>query len=329
VSAVDLAGRLLAGDTRALARAISLVENRSAEAPAILRQAFPATGGAFVIGVTGFPGAGKSSLVDRLTAQFRAQGKRVGVIAVDPSSAFSGGAILGDRIRMMRHSTDPGVFIRSMATRGALGGLSRATADTIDLLDAAGHEIVLVETVGVGQDEIDVVRAADSVVVVLVPGMGDDIQAIKAGILEIADVFVINKSDQPGADRLQAELETMMSLGEAAERREIVRTVAVREEGIGELVAAVERHRAQAESTGERARRRERQSLARFVDLLRQRLLDAAFERALPAGAMETIAAEIAARRLDPYAAVERVLGTLGLASPAPKGASVSPGTGA
>jgi len=253
VSAAELARRLLSGDTRALARAITLVEDRSSEAPAILREAFPATGGAFALGITGFPGAGKSSLVDRLTASYRARQKKVGVVAVDPSSAFSGGAILGDRIRMMRHSTDPGVFIRSMATRGALGGLSRATADTIALLDAAGHEVVLVETVGVGQDEIDVVRAADTVVVVLVPGMGDDIQAIKAGILEIADVFVINKSDQPGADRLQAELETMMSLGEAADRKEIVRTVAVRDEGVEELVAAVERHRRSAEASGERA----------------------------------------------------------------------------
>lgn len=313
MSAAELAKRLLSGDTRALARAITLVEDRSSEAPSILREAFPATGGAFALGITGFPGAGKSSLVDRVTAVYRARRKKVGVVAVDPSSAFSGGAILGDRIRMMRHSTDPGVFIRSMATRGALGGLSRATADTIDLLDAAGHEVVIVETVGVGQDEIDVVRAADTVIVVLVPGMGDDIQAIKAGILEIADVFVINKSDQPGADRLQAELETMMSLGEAAERKEIVRTVAVRDEGIEELVAAVERHRRSAEASGERAQRRERQSQARFVDLLRQRLLDAAIERALPDGTMESIAREIAARRLDPYAAVERILGSLGL----------------
>lgn len=328
MSAADLARRLLSGDTRALARAITLVEDRSSEAPSILREAFPATGSAYVVGVTGFPGAGKSSLVDRMTAVYRARQKRVGVVAVDPSSAFSGGAILGDRIRMMRHSTDPGVFIRSMATRGALGGLSRATADTIDLLDASGHEVVLVETVGVGQDEIDVVRAADTVVVVLVPGMGDDIQAIKAGILEIADVFVINKSDQLGADRLQAELETMMSLGDAAERKEIVRTVAVREEGIEELVEAVDRHRRTAEVSGERATRRERQSLARFVDLLRQRLLEAAIERALPGAAMETIAGEIAARRLDPYAAVERVLASLGLDaravgnSAAPKGPS-------
>ena len=312
MSAAELARRLLSGDTRALARAITLVEDRSSEAPSILREAFPATGGAFVLGITGFPGAGKSSLVDRLTAAYRMRGKRVGVVAVDPSSAFSGGAILGDRIRMMRHSTDPGVFIRSMATRGALGGLSRATADTVDLLDAAKHDVILVETVGVGQDEIDIVRAADTVAVVLVPGMGDDIQAIKAGILEIADVFVINKSDQPGADRLQAELETMMSLGEAAERKAIVRTVAVREEGIEPLVEAVEAHRLASEASGERLERRERQSLARFVDLLRQRLLDAAIERALPGSAMEAIAEEIAARRLDPYAAVDKVLGSLG-----------------
>jgi LAO/AO transport system kinase len=309
VSAAALAKRVLSGEARALARAISIVEERSAEAPALLREIFPATGRAFVIGVTGFPGAGKSSLVDRLTATYRGEGLRVGVVAVDPSSAFSGGAILGDRIRMMRHSTDPGVFIRSMATRGALGGLSRATADTVDLMDAAGHDVVIVETVGVGQDEVDVVRTADTVLVVLVPGMGDDIQAIKAGILEIADIFVINKADQAGADRLQAELDTMMSLGAAAGRREIVRTVAVRAEGIAELAAAVGRHRVCAESSGDGLRRRSRQSQSRFLDLLRARLLDEAVAGCLPGGAVERIAEDIAARRVDPYAAVERVLG--------------------
>lgn len=308
MSAADLAARLRSGDTRALARAISLAEERSADAPEILRAIYPDTGQAFVIGVTGFPGAGKSSLVDRLTSAYRAEGKKVGVIAVDPSSAFSGGAILGDRIRMMQHATDPDVFIRSMATRGTLGGLSRATADGIDLLDASGHSVIIVETVGVGQDEIDIVRAADTVLVVLVPGMGDDIQAIKAGILEIADLFVVNKSDQTGADRLEAELESMMGLGSAAGHREIVRTIATRGEGLPALVAAIARHHAGAASSGEAGRRRERQSQARFLELLRQGLLDAAVGACLTGDALDTIARAIAERRLDPYAAVAQVL---------------------
>ena len=313
MSASELARRLLAGDARALARAISLAEDRAAGAPEILRSVFAATGRARIVGVTGFPGSGKSSLVDRLTAAYRAEGRKVGVVAVDPSSAFSGGAILGDRIRMMRHSNDPGVFIRSMATRGALGGLSRATSDAIDLLDAAGHEIVLVETVGVGQDEIDIVRAADTVLVVLVPGMGDDIQAIKAGILEIADLFVINKADTPGADRLQAEMEAMMSLGDGAARKEMVRTVAVRDEGTAELVAAIARHGAASEASGAGADRRRQQSLSRFLELLRERLLEAVTSRHLSGKELEQTAEKIAARRLDPYAATDRVLRKIGL----------------
>jgi LAO/AO transport system kinase len=311
VSAEALAKRVLAGDPRALARSISLVEEGAAEAPGLLRGVFKKAGRAFVVGVTGFPGAGKSSLVDSLTGAYRAEGRRIGVIAVDPSSAFSGGAILGDRIRMMRHATDPGVFIRSMATRGALGGLSRATADAVDLLDAAGHDVVIVETVGVGQDEVDVVRTADAVLVVLVPGMGDDIQAIKAGILEIADIFVINKSDNPGADRLQAELESMMSLGDAAARREIVRTVAIRGEGTPALLAAIARHRAAAEAGGGGGRRRTRQSRGRFLDLLRHRLTEAAIASCLPEGGLDRVADEIASRAIDPYAAVDQVLGRI------------------
>ena len=209
---------LLAGDVRALARAISMVEENRPAAVSLLQEVFPRTGSATVIGLTGSPGSGKSSLVDRLVAAFRSEGKRVGVIAVDPSSAFSGGAILGDRVRMQDHAGDRDVFIRSMATRGYLGGLSRATNDAIDLMDAAGYDPILVETVGVGQDEVDVVKTADVVAVVLVPGMGDDIQAIKAGILEIADLFVINKADRPGADRLESELAYMLDLASGSSR---------------------------------------------------------------------------------------------------------------
>ena len=215
---MDLLDRLRAGDVRAVARCISMVEEGVPSAVDVLRGAFPHTGRATVLGVTGSPGAGKSSLVDRLVGSYREAGHRVAVVAVDPSSAYSGGAILGDRVRMMRHATDDGVFIRSMATRGHLGGLSRATNDVIDLLDAAGYDPILVETVGVGQDEVDVVKTADAVAVVLVPGMGDDIQAIKAGILEIADLFVINKADREGADRLQAELDYMLALVEQPDR---------------------------------------------------------------------------------------------------------------
>ena len=219
---MQIVERLLAGDERSLARAISLVERRAPEAKEILKEIFPRTGRAEIIGVTGFPGGGKSSLVDRLTTSYRASGSSVGILAVDPSSAYSGGAILGDRIRMQRHGADPGVFIRSMATRGALGGLSKAAADTVDILDASGRDVVLLETVGVGQDEIEVVRVASCVLVVLVPGLGDDIQAIKAGILEIADIFVINKSDREGADRLHADLESMIGkIGRASCRERV------------------------------------------------------------------------------------------------------------
>jgi LAO/AO transport system kinase len=199
--------RVVSGDVRALARAISVVEENAPGSAALLRGVFPHTGRATVIGITGSPGAGKSSLVDRLVASFRQQGKRVGVVAIDPSSAYSGGAILGDRVRMQGHATDDGVFIRSMASRGHLGGLSRAASDAVDLMDAAGYDPVIIETVGVGQDEIEVARAADVVSVVLVPGMGDDIQAIKAGILEIADLFVINKADRPGAAKVAPHLD--------------------------------------------------------------------------------------------------------------------------
>ena len=295
---------------RALARAISHVEENPSSAVELLRAVFPHTGRARVIGLTGAPGSGKSSLVDRLVAAYRAAGhEKVGVVAVDPSSAFSGGAILGDRVRMLDHSADPGVFIRSMATRGHLGGLSRATNDAIDLLDAAGYDPILVETVGVGQDEVEVVKTADAVAVVLVPGMGDDIQAIKAGILEIADLFVINKADIPGADRLQAELDYMISLVESEEhpRPAIHRTIATRDEGVPELRDGFERFLDGRAEVGAAARRRERAE-ARLRVLLSERLMERVLREALEEGAFEGFVEEVAERRIDPYSVVDEIL---------------------
>ena len=313
-AAEDLVRRLSEGDMRALARAISLVEDGGEAAVPVLRSAFPRTGRATVLGITGAPGAGKSSLVDRLVASYRDLGRRVGVVAVDPSSAYSGGAILGDRVRMQRHATDDGVFIRSMASRGHLGGLSRTASDAVDLLDAAGYDPVLIETVGVGQDEIEVARAADAVAVVLVPGMGDDIQAIKAGILEIADVFVVNKADRPGADRVVADLDAMMSLATVATRARppIFRTVATAGEGIDALRAGLDAFVAGGSAERRDARRRERAEM-RFLAVLVERFLHEVRDRKLSGGRFDGLVAEIAERKLDPYSAAERVLsgGTL------------------
>lgn len=311
---MNLAERILAGDRRALARAITLVESGHCDTAELLSRVYPSTGRSRVLGVTGPPGAGKSSLVDRMIAHERARGSSLGVIAVDPSSAYSGGAILGDRVRMIGHSSDSEVFIRSMATRGHLGGLSRATGDALDLMDASGLEVVLVETVGVGQDEVEVVELADTVLVVLVPGMGDDIQAIKAGILEIADLFVINKSDRDGADRLEAELQHMLSLVENDRPRpEIVRTVAIKGEGIEELFAAIDRRhtgRGWEESARERrlARAGHRLEAVLAAELRRQ------VESRLAPGQWEGLVEAVAERRQDPYRAVDTLLE--GLRSP-------------
>jgi LAO/AO transport system kinase len=276
--------------------------------PEILAGLFPKTGRARILGITGPPGAGKSTLVQRLAQALRRSGKTVGIVAVDPSSTFTGGAILGDRIRMAEIYTDRGVFIRSMATRGALGGLARATSDAVDVLDAAGFDVILIETVGVGQDEVDIVRAADTIAVVLVPGQGDDIQAIKAGILEIADVFVVNKADREGVDRLLAELAMMLDLsGERPWRPPIVRTVAPRSEGVSETLAALDAHGAFLSASGEGAVRRRQRARSRLLTLLEER-----FHRAIEARAPEPDGLEEAIRRVlerqeDPYAASSRL----------------------
>jgi LAO/AO transport system kinase len=287
-------------------------------ARAALRELFPRTGRAWVVGLTGAPGAGKSSLTDRLIGHWRAAGKTVGVVAVDPTSPFSGGAILGDRIRMQDHATDPGVFIRSLATRGNLGGLSRSTADVVTVLDAMGKDVVVVETVGVGQDEIEVASLAHSVVVVSVPGLGDDVQAIKAGVLEIADVFAVNKADREGADRAVRDLQMMLELrktvaGTASWEPPIVKAVAVRGEGTAELAAALDRHRAHLEASGERRAREVARAKAGFLALLRDRLLAGALSRlAAEHGGVDALVERIARRSVDPYAVVEDVAARLG-----------------
>jgi LAO/AO transport system kinase len=309
-----LAERLLAGDPRAIARAISLVENETPAATDLLRTIFPHTGRAYLIGVTGPPGAGKSTLVDRMTQQLRARGKTVGIIAVDPTSPFSGGAILGDRVRMQAHAGDPGVFIRSMATRGHLGGLARATYEVALVLDASGKDIVLIETVGVGQDEVDVVRAADVSVVTLVPGAGDEVQALKAGIMEIADLFVVNKVDREGADRTVASIESLLALESYAPeawRPPILRTQATSGAGVPELLDAIERFRARPSQDGD-ARRRVRSEF-RLRELLADRFLEYVSREVLGDGEFEALLKRIAGRAVDPYSAaneiVERTLG--------------------
>jgi LAO/AO transport system kinase len=298
---------VLAGRARDIGRAVSAME-RPGGSPEILAGLYPRSGRARVLGITGPPGAGKSTLVQRLAQALRRSGKTVGIVAVDPSSPFTGGAILGDRIRMAEIYTDRGVFIRSMATRGTLGGLARATSDAVDVLDAAGFDVILIETVGVGQDEVDIVRAADTTAVVLVPGQGDDIQAIKAGILEIADVFVVNKADREGADRLSAELAMMQDLSsERSWRPPIVRTVAPRNEGISETLGALDAHGAFLSASGEGVVRRRQRARSRLLALLEERFRRAIEARAPEPDGLEEAIRRVLERREDPYSAAGRL----------------------
>jgi LAO/AO transport system kinase len=328
---------VLAGEPRAIARSLRMVDDRRPGHVELLKALWPHTGKAWVLGVTGNPGAGKSTLVDRLIAAYRERGKRVGVVAVDPTSPYTGGAILGDRIRMQRHATDEGVFIRSLATRGHMGGLSRSARDVVRVLDASGYEVVLVETVGVGQDELEITRTAHTTLVVMAPGMGDEVQAIKAGILECADVFAVNKADREGADATVRDLELMIALGNDTMRAlsksrghathtaadghvkptaggddggrwtpPIVKCVATRGEGTGELVEALDRHRAWVEGTeAGRARRLERMT-EEVRESLRESLIDAAVHDL--GSRIDAAVVDVDARTVDPYTATEQLV---------------------
>jgi len=307
-----------AGNARALARAITAVENRAPESRQLLRQLFPHSGRASIIGLTGAPGSGKSTLADQLAREFRKLGRSVGIVAVDPTSPFSGGAILGDRIRMQRHHADRGIYIRSMATRGALGGLAAATAEVAMVLDASGREVVLIETVGVGQDEIDIVRLADITLVVLVPGMGDDVQSIKAGIMEIADIFVINKSERDGAAQLERGIRTLLATGRPGADEKpwmppIIKTVASEGKGIAELAQAIADFQQHLQKTGLGARRRVENWRRRLLEMLRSELMHRLARESLSDEAARRLAAEIAAGRKDPYSAVEDILAGIGI----------------
>jgi LAO/AO transport system kinase len=306
----SLTDRVTAGDPRAVARAISMVEDGTPGASDLLKEIFPHTGRGLVIGITGAPGAGKSSLVDKLALLYRQKNERVGIVCVDPSSPFSGGAILGDRIRMQTLGLDKGVFIRSMATRGNLGGLARATVDAVAILDAAGYSKIIVETVGVGQDEVEIVKAADVSVVVLVPGMGDDIQTIKAGIMEIGDVFVINKADREGVFVIEKELEQLLSLATRQDgwQPPIVKTIATESKGIEELAGAIDRFSESHLKTDVGLERRRAIARWRILELLRERVLARTLDGNSASETLERLADEVASRRRDPYSAVEEII---------------------
>ncbi|HET9527960.1 MAG TPA: methylmalonyl Co-A mutase-associated GTPase MeaB [Pyrinomonadaceae bacterium] len=306
----SLSERVTKGEHAAVARAISKIEDGSEGAAELMKQIFQHSRGGLVIGITGPPGAGKSSLVDKLALLYRQRGDRVGIVAVDPSSPFSGGAILGDRIRMQTLGLDEGVFIRSMATRGNLGGLARATVDAVAILDAAGYAKIIVETVGVGQDEVEVVKAADVSVVVLVPGMGDDIQAIKAGIMEIGDIFVINKADRDGVYATEKELELLLSLASREDNWDppIVKTVAIENQGVDILADAIDRFHQTQRSAPLGSDRRRAIARWRIVELLQEKLLARILDSDASVAMLNRLADEVATRRRDPYSAVEELL---------------------
>ena len=306
----NLISAVRSGDARPLARAISIVENRRPGWSELLKSLFPHTGHARVLGLTGAPGAGKSTLVDQLAKHYRKENQTVGIVAVDPTSPYTGGAILGDRIRMQDHYSDPGIYIRSMATRGSLGGLARTTADVTTVLDASGRDRILIETVGVGQDEIDIVRLADVTVVILVPGMGDDVQTIKAGIMEIADIFVINKSDRDGAENVEREIRAMQSLEVRKDgwTPPIVKTVASEGLGTGELAAAIDDYETYLKKENLSGKKTVENWQERLVEMLRDAMLEKA-QAQMDGGSLQRYAAEVAEHKRDPYSLIEEIVG--------------------
>ncbi|MGO8787936.1 MAG: methylmalonyl Co-A mutase-associated GTPase MeaB [Terriglobia bacterium] len=309
----DFVDRILAGDRRAIARGISSVENRDAGAVPLLRELFPRSGRAWVVGLTGSPGAGKSTLAEKLAAEYRQRDLRVGILAVDPTSPFSGGAILGDRVRMQSLANDPGVYIRSMATRGQLGGLAPTTQDAVTILDAAGCQVILIETVGVGQDEVEVAHLADATVLLLVPGLGDDIQTFKAGVMEIADLYLVNKADRAGADRVEQEITAMLSLASRPDgwRPPIVRSVATTGQGISELVEALDQFHVFCEKGDAAGSRRKDHWRSRLLDLLRQTLFERAAAGPLLDGSLDRHVDDLLSHRRGPHEVVEGIIAAL------------------
>jgi LAO/AO transport system kinase len=309
--AANLAKRILDGDIRAASRLMRDIDDRIPSALEALKELYPKTGKGFIIGITGPPGSGKSTLVDKMVDIFRKEGKSVGIVAVDPTSPFTGGAILGDRIRMQRHATDEGVFIRSLATRGCLGGLSRSTQDIVNVMDAMGKDIILVETVGVGQDEVEIVNTAHTSIVVLVPGLGDDIQAIKAGIIEIGDIFVINKCDREGADKVERDLRMVLEMGRKREdswEPTIFKTEAILGKGIFELVYGIYRHKQMLEQTQTLEKKLRERTKATFLEILETEVMAHFVEKMEKEGQWETLIDDIMKRRTDPYSVVERMM---------------------
>jgi LAO/AO transport system kinase len=307
----NLAKRILEGDIRAASRLMRDIDDRIPSALEALKELYPKTGKAFIIGITGPPGSGKSTIVDKMVDIFRKEGKSVGIVAVDPTSPFTGGAILGDRIRMQRHATDEGVFIRSLATRGALGGLSRSTQDIVNVMDAMGKDVVLVETVGVGQDEVEIVNTAHTSIVVLVPGLGDDIQAIKAGIIEIGDIFVINKCDREGADKMERDLRMVLEMGRKREdswEPAIFKTEAILGKGIFELVYGIYRHKQASEQSQTLEKKLRERTKATFLEILESEVMTHFVEKMEEEGKWENLIDDLTKRRTDPYTVVEKMM---------------------